>query len=76
MWYSPSSVFDHYPICFEWMEGEGVHNYPFKFNQAWLLDEDFSHMVKEAWPMILPVDHKDDMDSLSQKLRLLKNKVK
>ena len=46
------------------------------FNRAWFLDEDFTKMVKEEWPRLLPGDHMDEMDSLSQKLRLMKTKVK
>ena len=58
------------------MEEPSIHNFPFKFNHAWILDEDFSRMVKEEWTRLPLGDHTDEMDALSQKLRLLKRKVK
>ena len=69
-------VSNHYLVCFECMEEPSIPNFPFKFNHAWLLDEDFSKMVKEEWTSLNLGDHSYEMDALSQKLRLLKRKVK
>ena len=69
-------VSDHYPVLLEWMEEPNIYNFPFKFNHAWLSDEDFSRMVKEEWTSLTFGEHSDEMDALSQKLWLLKRKVK
>ena len=64
VWSSPSVVSHHYPVCFEWMEKTSIHNFPFKFNHAWLLDEYFTRMVKEEGTRLAIGDHSDEMDAL------------
>ena len=49
---------------------------PFKLNRSWLLDSDFTRMVKRVWPVLMPIIVDDDMGLLSHKLRLLKREVK
>ena len=44
-WATPSDVSDHYPICLEWGPKRCAPCRPFKFNRAWLLEEDFKHLV-------------------------------
>ena len=58
------------------MSGDRDHNYPFKFNQAWLLDQDFTQMVNRVWPVLQSYEADDKMGSLSHKLRMLKSEVK
>ena len=76
VWAHPFDIFDHFPIFLEWNTREGPHNYPFKFNRSWLLDPNFTQMVKRVWPNLLHSAVDDDMGLLSHKLRLLKSEVK
>ena len=71
-WATPSDVSDHYPICLEWGSKSNAHCCPFKFNRAWLLEEDFAHLVLSSWKVPLDKDDYCHMDILSLKLRRLK----
>ena len=54
VWSAPLDVLDHFPICLEWNGFASVHNYPFKFNRAWLLEDEFSQLVMDSWSSMLP----------------------
>ena len=69
-------IFEHYRICLEWEDCTSKHSYPFKFNQDWLLDEDFSQIVENSWKEIVPFSVDDYMRGLVYKLKRLKGVVK
>ena len=50
------------------------HLYPFKFNRAWLLDDDFAALVSSSWKD--PAPSTGPMFDFSFKLQRLKNDVK
>ena len=50
------------------------HLYPFKFNQAWLLDDNFDALVSSSWKAPAPSD--GHMFDFNFKLQRLKNDVK
>ena len=50
------------------------HFYPFKFNQAWLLDDDFAALVTSSWKE--PSPSAEPMLNFNYKLQRLKNEVK
>ena len=68
-WVSPSDVSDHYPICLEWGQGLVLQCYPFKFNKAWLMEDDFTPLVESSWKAPLDFGPTKPLDSLSGKLR-------
>ena len=76
VWAHRCGISDHFPVLLEWMEHQNPCAYPFKFNQSWLGNEDFIHMIRTEWPFIHSIDQMDAMNDLSFKLRLLKEKVK
>jgi hypothetical protein len=48
----PSRASDHKPLLIALMTDQDEHRYVsrgFKFEVSWLLDEDYSHVVQEAW---------------------------
>ena len=54
----------------------GARKVVLKFNRAWLLKEDFKHLVLSSWKAPLEfIDH-FHMDLLTHKLRRLKGSVK
>ena len=63
-------------MVLEWTDLQSHCAYPFKFNQSWLDNEDFIHMVRSKWPRILPNPSMDAMQDLHIRLRTLKEKVK
>ena len=75
-WATPSDVSDHYPIFLEWDSKSNAHCWPFKFNRAWLLEEDFAHLVLSSWKVPLDKDDYCHMDVLSLKLQRLKGTIK
>ena len=75
-WATPTDVSDHYPICLEWGSKTCSQCWPFKFNRAWLLEEDFAHLVLSSWKTPLDFDDYSHMDVLTLKLRRLKSIVK
>ena len=75
-WDTPSDVSDHYPICLEWGSKSCAPCRPFKFNRAWLLEEDFKHLVLSSWKAPLELIDHCHMDLLTHKLRRLKGSVK
>ena len=76
VWTVPSEVSNHYPVCLEWGGLASSHNYPFKFNHALLLENDFCLMVKDLWASWEPDPLLNDMKGLSLKLKALKAHVK
>ena len=76
VWSTPSDISDHYPICMEWEVENATRCFPFKFNKAWLLEEDFFLFVKDCWGSWVMDPEVDEMKGLSLKLRFLKKKVK
>ena len=75
-WATPTDVSDHYPFCLEWGSNICSHCWPFKFNRAWLMEEDFAHLVLSSWKAPLDMDDYSHMDVLTLKLRRLKGTVK
>ena len=51
-------------------------NFPFKFNRAWLLSEDFSALVHSSWAFELSLQDYDAMSYLVQKLKRLKGEFR
>ena len=75
-WATPTDVSDHYPICLEWGTNFGSHGRPFKFNRAWLMEEDFAQPVSSSWKAPLTAENFSHMDVLILKLRRLKGTLK
>jgi hypothetical protein len=50
-------------------------NYPFKFNSIWLDEPDFVDLVRTTQNRLLDIEDINPMDSLVQKLKLLKSMV-
>ena len=77
VWTHHSDISDHFPVCFEWNKSLGPHNYPFKFNRSWLLDQDFSSWFTECWPKLTPTYPSSELEwVLTHKLYSLKKEVK
>ena len=75
-WATPLDVSNHYPICLEWGPKSYAPCRPFKFNRAWILEEDFAHLVLSSWKAPLNLIDYCHMDVLTFKLRRLKGFVK
>ena len=75
-WIQPSEISYHYPICMEWNNLRSCHLYPFKFNRSWLLEDDFSPLVSSSWKATSQHRPCDHLETLSHKLKRLKNTVK
>ena len=74
-WIHPFEISHHYPVCLEWSLSPSCHNYPFKFNRAWLLEQGFPDIVHSSWNSQLHCSL-DPMTSLTCKLKSLKVCVK
>ena len=72
VWAHRSGISDHFLVLFEWMDQQNPCAYPFKFNQSWLGNEDFNHLIRTEWPLITSEDSLDVMKDFSCKLRHLK----
>ena len=75
-WATPSGVSEHYPIFLEWGQRLVPQCYPFKFNKAWLLEDDFSPFFGSSWKAPLAIGHTNPLDSLTGKLGRLKGIIK
>ena len=75
-WAMPLNVSDHYPIFLEWGRNLTSQCYRFKFNRAWLLEDDFSSLVNSSWMAPLTMGPLTHLDSFSLKLGRLKGSVK
>jgi hypothetical protein len=65
-------------ICqwsFKLIKGKEKIKFPFKFNSVWLIDPDFVTLVRSNWHKFLVLEGSSPMDSLVQKLKLLKSLV-
>ena len=76
VWAHRCGISDHFLVLLEWREQQNPCLYPFKFNHSWLGNLDFINMIRTEWLLIHSDDSLDDMNNLSSKLRLLKEKVK
>ena len=63
-------------LCLEWGLKICSHCWPFKFNRAWLMEEDFAHLVLSSWKAPLDMDDYSHIDVLTLKLHKLKGYVK
>ena len=52
VWAHRCGISNHFPVLLEWMDHQNSCAYPFKFNQSWLGNEDFVHMIRSEWPLI------------------------
>ena len=75
-WDTPTDGSDNYPICLEWGTNFGSHCRPFKFNRAWLMEEDFAQLVSSSWKAPLTMENFIHMDVLTLKLHKLKGTLK
>ena len=75
-WANPTNVSNHYPIFLEWGSRHASLCFPFKFNRAWLVDDDFAPLVLSSWKTPLALYDYSHMDALSLNLRRLKDIVK
>ena len=75
-WETPTDVSDHYPICLEWGSRLVSQSCPFKFNRAWLVEDDFAPLVFLSWKGPLALDDCSHVDALYFKLHRLKGIVK
>ena len=75
-WATPSDVSDHYLICLEWGLISHAPCRPFKFNRAWLLEEEFKLLVRSSWNATLDSSDLYHMDLFTHKLHRLKGTVK
>ena len=63
-------------MVLEWTDHQTHCAFPFKFNQSWLENNDFIHIVRSEWPRILSNPSLDVMQDFYDRLRILKEKVK
>ena len=45
VWAHRCGISNHFHVLFEWMNQQNPCAYPFKFNEYWLGNEDFIHMI-------------------------------
>ena len=76
VWTHRCGISDHFPVLLDWLDQQSTCAYPFKFNQSWLVNEEFVKMIRAEWPLIRSDNSMDAMFELSFKLRVLKDKVK
>ena len=76
VWTHRCGISDHFPVILEWTDQQNHCAYPFKFNQSWLENNDFIHMVRSEWPRIPSNPSLDAMQDFHDRLRILKEKVK
>ena len=48
-WTSPSEISKHFPISLDWKDLGNIPPYPFKFNQSWLKEPNFTSFIRRAW---------------------------
>ena len=75
-WETPTDVSNHYPIFLEWGSRHASLCFPFKFNRAWLVEDDFAPLVLSSWKTPLDLDGYSHMDVFTLKLCRLKCTVK
>ena len=75
-WSHPSVISNQFLVCFKWEDISIKQNFPFKFNRAWLMEEDFSHVVGTSWLSESLHPPIDDMSLMVFKLKRLKVAVK
>jgi exonuclease III len=74
-WVGNIKISDHMPMIFHLEQEKEKYNYPFKFNYVWLDEPDFVNLVRSTWNKLLVTEDFNPMDSLVQKLKLLKSVV-
>jgi len=63
------------PLILHLEQEKEKHCYPFKLNYVWLEEPDFVNLVRSNWNGLLETEILNPMDSLVQKLKLLKSLV-
>jgi hypothetical protein len=74
-WVVNVKISDHMPVVFQLDQEQENISYPFKFNFVWLDEPDFVNLVRSKWNGLLDTKNTTPMDSLVQKLKLLKSLV-
>ena len=74
-WVSNFKISDHMPMILHLEHDKEKHCYPFKFNPVWLEEPDFINLVRLNWNNLLETKFLNSMDSLVQKLKLLKSMI-
>jgi hypothetical protein len=74
-WVVNVKISDHMPVVFQLDQEQEKISYPFKFNFVWLTEPDFVKLVRTNWNKLVGSEITSPMDSLVQKLKLLKSLV-
>ena len=76
VWAHRCGISDHFLVLLDWLDQQSTCAYPFKFNQSWLANEEFTKMISAEWPLTHSDNSMDTMFEFSYKLSVLKDKVK